>query len=83
MGSVADSVALFFLFTMRLTIEQLFGKILSIATWGIVWYIGRVKLMDEEKDFKSKILELIESMQDEEILEYLYWYITLKFKAGQ
>lgn len=39
--------------------------------------------MDEEKDFKSKILELIESMQDEEILEYLYWYITLKFKAGQ
>lgn len=38
--------------------------------------------MEEEKDFKSELLELIESIQDEDTIEYLYWYITLKLKEG-
>ena len=38
---------------------------------------------EEAKDFKSELLELIESIQDENTIEYLYWYITLKFKVGQ
>lgn len=39
--------------------------------------------MKEERNFKSKLLELIESIQDDDVFEYLYWYISEKIKAGQ
>lgn len=38
--------------------------------------------MNEKEFFRSKIVELIENLENERLLEYFYYFISLKIKAG-
>lgn len=38
--------------------------------------------MNEKEYYRSKIVELIENLENERLLEYFYYFISLKIKAG-
>lgn len=38
--------------------------------------------MEEKSGYREKIVEIISSIEDERIIEYLYYFIKEKTKAG-
>ena len=42
-----------------------------------------MKILMEKTNYKEKLLKLIEKIEDESVLEYLYHFIKLKIKTEE